>query len=960
MMSMSFSRISTLLLTCLLALLVSAPVRAQEARLSNLAIRTQGGGGETLITGFTVGAGSSKRVLIRAVGPTLGVFGVPGTMPNPKLELYSGSNKIAENDDWRPSDAAAFATVGAFALGEGARDAALVAELAPGSYTAQVTGDVAGVTLVEVYELAGSTTRLVNLSTRAQVGTGDNILIPGLTIAPGSGTRRLLIRAVGPTLGGFGVPGVLSDPKLELYSGATKAAENDNWGTPLGTGAATSTQIAEVSATAGAFPLTVGSRDAAILTALSPGSYTLQISGVGATTGAALVEVYDVSPSAPVQPAGVAPSITTQPVAATVSRGQAAVFTAAATGTPAPTYQWRRNGTALNGATGPILRLASAEAADAGNYDVVVTNSVGSITSRAVALTVMGGINATVALLPSATALAAGQSVTLRATVTGATATTYRWLRDGADIRTAPSTATYTLTNVSPEDVGVFTVEATTSLGVLRSAPVTLALDPGAGEIVLNGTQFFRTTAEGTAIGTFHSVASDGSRNLTYALVAGAGSEDNASFSIAGDKLRTAATFLGQARAVWSIRVRVSDAAGRTVEKSFALRLVDASGVAGIFRTLSDPVVGGLPFPVVESRVSLDFDLECPVVSWHGEKDAHYAIEYSADGNSAWRLVINAKDIVPYATDIQQFTDYSADFDTRSRYYRVRRIDPPESQFIPIQPPASTTGVAGLALSTGRELVIAPSFNDLIVDGNEQQADYYEIHVPTSIGLQHRQTGKTIDLKISRNFEQGATFTVNIYGYTWSGQLISALVNRRHQVHFNEADFPSVPNHHPTGRTALAGVVNIYGSAAQNSLRTAYDRTDRASGSRILDLIFDREDGSARNYGAFRLLLPRGVAAGNQAWTSLDAYNRSVTGACKIEAPFSDNITLFTGGSWSHIGDFRWSSLGPNLIDGRSYGSFNIKLLNSDTLYNVWQILLVTSETSEASPFARIHIVLRR
>jgi len=105
----------------------------------------------------------------------LGAFGVSGTLADPKLELYNGAGlKIAENDNWRELDATTFSSVGAFPLGTGSKDAALVAELAPGSYTAQVSGVSAGagVTLVEVYEVSGGTTRLVNLSTRAQVGTG--------------------------------------------------------------------------------------------------------------------------------------------------------------------------------------------------------------------------------------------------------------------------------------------------------------------------------------------------------------------------------------------------------------------------------------------------------------------------------------------------------------------------------------------------------------------------------------------------------------------------------------------------------------------------------------------------------------------------------------------------------------------------------------------------------------------
>ena len=282
----------------ILAVLVPALVDAQDARLSNLSIRAQGGGGDALVTGFTVGPGPNKTVLIRAVGPTLGAFGVGGTLADPKLVLFNGAGaKIAENDDFNAADAATFNAVGAFQLAAGGKDAALVATLAPGGYTAEVSGvgGVKGVALVEVYEVGGGTTRLINLSTRAQVGTGDGILIPGITISAGSASRKLLIRAVGPTLGAFGVPGTLADPKLELYSGTTKIASNDNWETQVGVASGSAAQLASIFTQAGAFALAPGSKDAALLTNLSPGNYTLQVSGVNNATGEALVEVYDLS-----------------------------------------------------------------------------------------------------------------------------------------------------------------------------------------------------------------------------------------------------------------------------------------------------------------------------------------------------------------------------------------------------------------------------------------------------------------------------------------------------------------------------------------------------------------------------------------------------------------------------------------------------------------------------------------
>ncbi len=272
----------------------------QEARLSNMSVRAQAGGGDSLITGFTIGPGARMTVLVRAVGPTLGVFGVNGALADPKLTLYdSNGTKLAENDDFKAADAQAFSSVGAFQLTPGGKDAALVATLGPGSYTAEVSGvgGARGVTLVEVYEAGATATRLMNLSTRAQVGAGDAILIPGITISAGSGPRRVLVRVVGPALAAFGVPGVISDPKLELFSGNTRIAANDNWETQSGNAGGTAAQLSAAFSQAGAFALSAGSKDAALLTTLTPGSYTLQVSGANNATGESLVEVYDITDS---------------------------------------------------------------------------------------------------------------------------------------------------------------------------------------------------------------------------------------------------------------------------------------------------------------------------------------------------------------------------------------------------------------------------------------------------------------------------------------------------------------------------------------------------------------------------------------------------------------------------------------------------------------------------------------
>ena len=276
-------------------------VIGQESRLSNFALRGPAGDGSSLIAGFNLGPGSDTTVLVRAIGPTLGRFNVPSPLPDPKLELYNGAGeKIAENDDARATDAAIAAHAGAFALSPGTKDAALVATLSPGNYTARVVGNGAGVALIEVYEVPGGGARLTNLSARARIGTGGNVLIPGFTIAPGPTPRRLLIRALGPALGALGVAGTVADPKLELYAGEIKLTENDNWNTRVGLIPESAAALTDAFAQAGAFPLNPNSNDAAMAVTLPAGSYTLQVRGTDGGVGEALVEIYEIAPVEPI------------------------------------------------------------------------------------------------------------------------------------------------------------------------------------------------------------------------------------------------------------------------------------------------------------------------------------------------------------------------------------------------------------------------------------------------------------------------------------------------------------------------------------------------------------------------------------------------------------------------------------------------------------------------------------
>ncbi len=305
-----------------------------DQRLANLSTRGQiGTGANIMITGFVVNDGAPKKVLVRAVGYSLARFGLATNtlLANPTLSIYNGDGQLVlQNDTWSSADndqavlAATTTAAGAFALGtttaNGSNDAALVATLSPGTYTAQVSGvgNTSGIGLLEVYDISGSA-RLINLSTRAVVAAGNGVLISGLVIAPSTGPRRLLIRAAGPALTALGVGGAIADPVFSIYNDKSviiSGGSNDNWS--AGTAANTAT-VSAAFAKAGAFPFAEGSRDAALVIDLNPGSYTIQVAGVGGTGGVSLVEVYDLS-SETLSTVGVSAS-----VAAADSRGSSPV-----------------------------------------------------------------------------------------------------------------------------------------------------------------------------------------------------------------------------------------------------------------------------------------------------------------------------------------------------------------------------------------------------------------------------------------------------------------------------------------------------------------------------------------------------------------------------------------------------------------------------------------------------------
>lgn len=243
-------------------------------------------GDNVLDGGFIVVGSGTKTVLIRGLGPSLASAGIAGTLADPIIELHSGTTNviIASNDNWKNNQEAEIEATGLQPSNDA--EAALIATLTAGTFTVIERGkqDTTGVGLVEIYDLeAGSGPELANISTRGFVGTGSDVMIAGFIVASSTGgSSQVILRALGPSLGNFGIADPLADPVLDLYdSNGTLIASNDNW---------KSDQQAEIEAT-GIPPS--NDPEAAIVTTLAPGAYTAIESGKDDGTGVGLVEVYN-------------------------------------------------------------------------------------------------------------------------------------------------------------------------------------------------------------------------------------------------------------------------------------------------------------------------------------------------------------------------------------------------------------------------------------------------------------------------------------------------------------------------------------------------------------------------------------------------------------------------------------------------------------------------------------------
>ncbi|MEP6699068.1 MAG: matrixin family metalloprotease [Verrucomicrobiota bacterium] len=263
------------------------PPTTSGSRLANISTRLRVGVGDSvLIGGFIISGTVAKQVIFRATGPSLAGAGIAGALADPTLEVRDSTGAlIASNDNWQTSAQASQIASSGLAP-TNSLESAIIATLAPGSYTAIVQGrnSSTGVGLVEGYEIGTEAAKLANIATRGRVGTGDDVLIGGIIIS-GSTSKSVLIRAIGPSLANY-INGALLDPVLELRnSSGSVVATSDNWNT--------SSQYSQIVAS-GLAP--ADSRESAIAATLSPGSYTAIVNGAANTTGVALVEVYDLDP----------------------------------------------------------------------------------------------------------------------------------------------------------------------------------------------------------------------------------------------------------------------------------------------------------------------------------------------------------------------------------------------------------------------------------------------------------------------------------------------------------------------------------------------------------------------------------------------------------------------------------------------------------------------------------------
>jgi hypothetical protein len=265
------------------AYVFAAPGSAPIIPLLNISTRLNVGIGENvLIGGFIVVGTDSKKVIIRAIGPSLTDLGVPDALADPVLELHKQDGSMVTNDNWRTTQEQEIIETTIPPTDD--LESSIVATLDPGPYTAIVSGknNGTGIGLVEVYDLdQAANSQLANISTRGFVDINDNAMIGGFIVG-GASSTTVLVRALGPTLTDQGIADPLLNPTLELHDpNGAQIAFDDDW---------KDTQQAEIEATT--IPPT-DDLEAAIVMDLAPAAYTAVVRGKNNTTGVGLMEVYN-------------------------------------------------------------------------------------------------------------------------------------------------------------------------------------------------------------------------------------------------------------------------------------------------------------------------------------------------------------------------------------------------------------------------------------------------------------------------------------------------------------------------------------------------------------------------------------------------------------------------------------------------------------------------------------------
>ena len=267
----------------------STPSATPAAEPLNLSTRMLVQAGDNVgIGGFIITGSAPKHVLLRAIGPSLANLGVPNPLADPILELHGPPGFVTiVNDNWRDSNCVSDICIGCGTAPPNDLESTICATLDPGPYTAIIRGtnNGTGVALVEAYDLdQAAASKLANISTRAFVSTGSDIVIAGFILGGNRGNDNVILRGIGPSLIAFGLPNALANPTLELRdSNGALIRANDNW-------ADDPAQAALISA-AGLAP--THTLESAVAMTLPPGLYTALLAGLNGSTGVGLVEVYD-------------------------------------------------------------------------------------------------------------------------------------------------------------------------------------------------------------------------------------------------------------------------------------------------------------------------------------------------------------------------------------------------------------------------------------------------------------------------------------------------------------------------------------------------------------------------------------------------------------------------------------------------------------------------------------------